>query len=236
MAEDLEVGVLLKPQNDLEDEIESPEVEADVEGGRFAGGGARGGASGRAGGLAAVGALFNPITAILAILTAILSQLRSVQQFTGGIFKTLERQIAPIISSILQFFRPTFTKIADALANFDIRNALSEGFDNVVRAFQKLAEKILSAVGIDATLTPQGPSAIITKKELQQSPGIPTGQAQPTQGTAATRPQGIAPFFKDAIDSFNPKAADRQDEEKKELFANSFGQKTSEKTGGSRTG
>lgn len=229
---DAELDVLLEPANDLEDEIESPEVEADVDGGggRFAGGRARGGAG--AGGLAALGAVVNPITAILAVLTAILSQLRSVQQFTGGIFRTIQRKLAPLFASLIQLFRPTFSKIADALANFDIRNAISSAFDNVVRAFQKVGEKILSAVGIDATLTPQGPGGTPSRQQLQGSQGVPSGQAQPTQGTQATRPNGVAPFFADSLDSLNPKTADRHDEEKKEVTTNMFGQKTSEKTGG----
>jgi len=232
---DAELDVMLEPANDLEDEIDSPEVDADVQGGRFAAG-RRGGGVGRAGGLAALGSLVNPITAILAILTAILSQLRSVQQFTGGIFRTVQRKLAPLIAGFIQAFRPAFTRVADFLANFDIRNALSNGFQNMVRSIQKLGEKILSAVGIDATLTPQGPGRTPSQQELRESSGIPTGQAQPTQGTNASRPNGVSPFFADALDSLNPKTADRQDEEKKEIIANSFTQKGTEKTGGNTVG
>jgi len=231
---DAELGVLLEPQNDLEDEIESPKVEADVEGGRFAGG--RGGRGGARGGIAAIGALINPITAILAALTAILSQLRSVQQFTGGIFRNIQRQLAPLLAGFIQTIRPAISRIADSLSNFDIRNALSNAFDNIVRAFRQVGEQILSAVGIDKTLTTQGPGATPTQQEINQSRGVPNLETIPTEGTQASRPEGVAPFFKDAIDSFNPKTADRHDEEKKEVFANSFSQKNSEKTGGGGLG
>ncbi len=230
---DAELGVLLEPQNDLEDEIENPEVEAEVEGGRFAGRGGRSGVAG--GGLAAVGALINPVTAVLAILTAILSQLRSVQQFAGGIFRTVQRKLAPLIASLIQFFRPTFSRIAEALANFDIREALSTGLQNITIAIKRLAQKILSAVGIDTTIGTQS-GATLSQEQLRQTSGVPTGQVQPTEGTEANRPQGMAPWFKDRLDSLNPKTADRHDEEQKQVITNSFSQKNSEKTGGGNLG
>lgn len=228
---DGELEVLLTPANNLEDEIDSPQVDADVGRGGRRGAGA---GAGQVGGIAALGSLISPITAVVGILTAILSQLRSVQQFTGGIFRIVQRKLAPIIASFIQLLRPAISNVTQALANFNIRDALSSGFDNVARTFQNVAEDVLSAVGIDKDLTPDGPGAALSQEQLQSQPGIPTGKelTQPTQGTEATRPDGLAPFFADTLDSLNAKTADRQDEEKKQIIGSAFSQKTGEKTGG----
>jgi len=231
---DAELDVLLEPANDLEDEIDSPEVEADVSGGgRFAGRGGGGGA-GVTGGLAALGALINPLTVIVGLLTAILSQTRSVNQFTGGLFRTFERQVAPLLSGLIQAIRPGIQTVAESLANLDLRNALTSISDTIVRGVQRLGEDILSAVGIEKDLTPDGPGGV-PQGNLTE-PGLPQPQFQDTETTAAERPAGLAPFAAEALDSINPKVADRQDEDKKEIIAGSFSQQSSEKTGGGGLG
>lgn len=230
---DAELDVLLEPANDLEDEIDSPEVEADVDGGgRFGGG--RGSTAGAAGGLAILGKLLSPLTVIVGLLTAILSQTRSVQQFTGGLFRTFERQIAPLLTGLIQGIRPGIEKVAQSLADLDLRNALTSISDNIVRGIQRLSEDILGAVGIEADLTPDGPGGV--PQGNLTGLGFPQPQFQDTETTAAERPQGLAPFAAEALDSINPKTADRQDEDKKEIIAGSFSQQSNEKAGGGGLG
>jgi len=231
---DAELDVLLEPANDLEDEIDSPEVDADVNGGgRFAGRG--GSAAGTAGGVAILGKLLNPLTVIIGILTAILSQTRSVQQFTSGIFSIIERTIAPLVGGLIQVLRPAIENVTQALANVDIRGALGNIADRITRDIQRLGEDILSAVGIEKDLTPDGPGGV-PQGNLTE-PGAPQPQFQDTETTAAQRPGGFAgPFAPELLDTINPKVADRQDEDKKEVLGGSVFQQSSEKTGGGGLG
>jgi len=232
---DAELDVLLEPANDLEDEIDSPEVDADVSGGgRFAGRGGRSGGA-LAGGVAILGRLLNPLTVIIGILTAILSQTRSVQQFTGGLFRTFERQVAPLLSGLIQAIRPGIRRVAETLANFNLRDSISTISTNIVRAVQRLGEDILSAVGIEKDLTPDGPGGV--PQGNLTGPGLPQPQFQDTETTAAERPGGFAgPFAPELLDTINPKVADRQDEDKKEVLGGSVFQQSSEKTGGGGIG
>jgi len=232
---DAELDVLLEPANDLEDEIDSPEVEADVNGGgRFAGRGGGGGA-GVTGGLAALGALINPLTVIVGLLTAILSQTRSVNQFTSGILSIVERTIAPLVGGLIQLLRPGIRNVTEALANVDIRGAISNIADRITRDIRRLGEDILGAVGISKDLTPDGPGGV-PQGNLTE-PGAPQPQFQDTETTAAQRPGGFAPpFAPELLDTINPKVADRQDEDKKEVVAGSVFQQSSEKTGGGGIG
>jgi len=221
MAEDLEVGVLLKPKNNLEDEVDDVNVGADVDGGGRRGRGGVG--TGRL--TAAAGIVRGAGPAIIAgLLAAILSQLRSIQEFTGGLLRTINRLIAPLIAGLVDFLRPVFDFFADALANFDIRNALNSALSNFAANLRGVAELI--ATGFREAVS-QIPGVDITqdnRTQQEQGAGRIGGQTA-TQGAATAAAPGnpvAQGLITTAIEQVQTQSSDREDEEKKNIWANAI--------------
>lgn len=210
MPEDLEVGVLLQPKNDLEDEVGTVEADTDFEGNGQAGG--AGGMGGRAG-----------IAILAGLLTVIASQLRSISALGSGVLNTISKLLAPIVAYIAQFLRPAINTILDALANFDISEAASEFLSNLVSNLQGLGQTIVSGF---RNAVSQIPGVDVTEGEGGQQRG--GGGGQQIEGGFSDMPQNIGQlgnlgstsmFVADHFENVQTVASDLQDEEKKSVYA-----------------
>ena len=231
MATDGELNVFLKPANNLEDEIDEPTVNANMEQNR---GGAAGQRQEQGGGMiAGVGRK----GIVIGILAAILSQMRSIQETAGGLLRTFSKMIAPLLAGFVETIRPFIEMVSENLANFDLANAVANLGRNLVNNLRNVFNSLLSALGVKKRVGggSGGPSSVqdVAANNPRSTVGIPTQEAQLTEGTAATRSEGFAPFMADAIDKINPKTADRHDEERKEVTAETTSDMFTMKTGGS---
>jgi len=232
MPADLEVGVLLKPKNNLEDEVDDQEVDVGADGQRQTRGQQGGGGSFLGIGKAAVA---------VGLLAGILSQLRSVQETVGGVARTLNKLIAPALAAITQFIRPIIDKVLSALANFDVSQAISTAFGNIESTLQSLIQKLAKAIpGVDeSNFNQDAPSgAVSDPEEIQElTPGGEvefegqqgTGGERNTEGQESSQNQSIFPTV-DELQGLNNRTTDLQDEQKKEVFANYFQSKANEKS------
>ncbi len=109
MAADLEVGVLLEPKNDLEDEV--GDVEADVGG---AGGDISPGQKDQQESIIAGGVSKGLVAA--GVLGAILSQLKSITGLASGILGFFSRALLPAVEVIADLLRPFVEAINQFIA------------------------------------------------------------------------------------------------------------------------
>lgn len=100
MAEDLEVGVLLKPKNNLEDDVQDQELAVGGDGG----GDLTPGQQQQQEGILAGGV--SKGIAAAGIFGALLSQLKSVTGIIEAVFGTLSRALLPAVEVIAELIRP----------------------------------------------------------------------------------------------------------------------------------
>jgi len=221
MAADAELGVMLEPKNDLEDEVDDIEVGADVNGGAGRG---RGGNTGTLLGAGAV-ARGAAAGAVLGILAAMLSQLRSVNETASGLLKTFNRLALPLIASIVDLIRPLIDFVNEGLAQFNIRDALNSFTSSIGATFSRVADSIITGFNNAVSSIPGVDIGQEGNQNTRGSRGGNVGGQAVGTSIAATNP-AITGFsvLANQLDNLGTDTADLQDEDKKETGANILGQ------------
>lgn len=111
MAEDLEVGVLLKPKNNLEDEVQDQEMAL----GGQAGGDLTPGQREQQEGTIAGGVSRGLAGA--AVLAGVLSQLKSITGLFEAVFGFLSRALLPAVEVVAELIRPLVSGINDFISD-----------------------------------------------------------------------------------------------------------------------
>lgn len=114
MAEDLEVGVRLKPDTSELEDISDREINVPLQDGGTAGGRRAGGGGAAAGGFAGAeaGELLGKGGIIAGLLAGVLSQLKPITQFVKLIFRVLSLALLPAIQLLVVALRPLLTSLA----------------------------------------------------------------------------------------------------------------------------
>lgn len=110
MAEDLEVGVLLEPKNNLEDEVGPVSVGQQDDGGQLSASQQQ-----QQEGLIAGGVSKGLLAA--GVIGGILSQLKSITGIVEAIFGFLSRALLPTVEVVADLIRPLISGINDFIAN-----------------------------------------------------------------------------------------------------------------------
>lgn len=216
MVQDLEVGVLLEPDTSELDKVEDREVETSSGEGQ--------GSTGDGG-----GGLFTGTNIVLALLTGILGATKSGQELLGGLIRTINAIVAPVLNGIFQLIRPLtnkFLDIAAVIGNLSVGTVINEAFNRLINDLTNLLTNFINDLrnainNIPGVDVPGGGG----RNQGNQS-NVQTATDLTTTGTdlalgrgTPLTPAAVNQFISEANNLLTTQVQDLQDEDKVEEYA-----------------